>query len=88
MNQHHQTPLTAELGAMLICILGSLLVGCTRDIKQTVDARLHRVCTLVAKFEGLLCISCVLINHFIDQILNWRDVLWSAELQESITKNI
>jgi hypothetical protein len=55
---------------MLICILGSFLVGCTRDIKQTIDTRLHGVCALVAKLERLLCISCVFIDHFIDQILN------------------
>lgn len=51
---------------MLICILGSFLVGCTRDIKQTIDTRLHGVCPLVAKLERLLCISCVFIDHFID----------------------
>lgn len=80
--------LTAELGAMLICILGSFLVGCTRDIKQTIDTRLHGVCALVAKLEGLLCISCVFIDHLIDQILNRRDILGSAELQESTMKMI
>jgi hypothetical protein len=71
---------------MLIRILGSFLVGCTRNIKQTIDTRLHGVCALVAKLERLLCISCVFIDHFIDQILNRRDILRSAELQESITK--
>lgn len=78
--------LTAKLGAVLVRIFGSLFVSGTRNIEQTIHARLYRICTLVAKLEWLLCISCVLVDYLIDKILDRRNIFRCTELKVSVTR--
>jgi hypothetical protein len=69
---------------VLVRILGSFLVGCTRDIEQAVNARLHGVCALVSNLERLLRIGGIFVDHFVNQVLDRRDVLRGTELAGSV----
>lgn len=62
--------LTAKLGAVLVRIFRSFFVGRSRNVKQAIYARLHSVGSLIAKLEGLLRVSRVFIDHFVDQFLD------------------
>jgi hypothetical protein len=55
---------------VLISVLGSFLVSRTCDVEQSVDTGLYGVCALVSKLEGLLRIGSVLVDHFVDQIVD------------------
>lgn len=62
--------LTAELGAVLVRVLCSLLVGCSSNIKQAIHAGLHSIRALIAKLERLLRVSSILIDHFVNEVLD------------------
>ncbi len=77
-------PLTAKLGAVLVCVFCSLFVGGPRNIKQAVDARLHGICTLITELKRLLSVICIFVDGFVDQILYCRNILRCAELDQSV----
>jgi hypothetical protein len=63
---------------MLVGVLCSLLVCRACNIEQTIDARLHSVCALVSKLDRLFRVCSVFVDHFVNEILDRRDVLRSA----------
>jgi hypothetical protein len=85
---HQQQPrrfnkvLTTKLCAVMIDVLCSFLVGCACNVEQTVDAGLHGICALIPKLEWLLRVGSVFVDGFVNQALNWQDVLRSAELEQ------
>lgn len=69
---------------MLVSVLRSFLIGRTCNIEQSIDTRFHCICALIPKLERLLRVGSVFVDHFVNQVLNRRDVLRSAELEESV----
>lgn len=73
--------LTTKLRTVMVDVLRSFLVGCACNVEQTIDARLHGICALVPKLERLLRVGGVFVDDFVNQALNWQEVLGSAELE-------
>lgn len=65
---------------MLIGIFGRLFVSSARNIEQAIDTRLHGISSLIAKLKRLFCERGIFVDHFIDQVLDRRDILRCAEL--------
>lgn len=75
------TVLTPKLRAVLIGVLCSFLVSRPCNIEQSIDTRLYGICALISKLKGLFRVGSVFVDHFVDQVLDRRDVLRSAELK-------
>lgn len=79
-NPYNRHVLTTEFCNMLVGILHSLFVGCPGHIKQAIDARFNGVVALIPELERLLGVGSVFVDVVVDWIVNWRDILRSAEL--------
>jgi hypothetical protein len=70
---------------MLISILRCLLVRRSRDIQQAIDTRLDGINALIPELKRLPGVSCVLVDHAIDELLYGCHILRGAELtRESV----